>query len=271
MLEVFKKKWNWGLLLWFLAPIGIIGLYLIFLIYETHPISQYSIEKAGQLGDSFGVLNSLFSGFAFIALVITIYLQQKDIKDSKAEMTKKNFEQIFFDFIKIHNDLVASFRQIHERHCMYGDEAISYFLSNFKEGGTTAFYEPDPTKTQEDRLKERNLDPEVLAINLSIKLGRSNLKFIETVYLILNLIARAENLNDIDKKFYLETLHAQISDEELALIFYYTHGIKSDMKSVIEEYHFFENINEQLLRNWEEEIKLYDENLLSVIQGRKRG
>mgnify|MGYP003586196398 CR=1 FL=1 len=64
-------------------------------------------------------------------------------------------------------------------------------------------------------------------------------------------------LDDIDKKFYLETLLSQISDEELILIFYYIHGIKNDMKSIIEEYHFFQNIDKDLLYSWNDEKGLY--------------
>lgn len=261
MFEVFKKyKWWFGLILGFIVS------YLIFLIYMSFPISQYSIEKAGQLGDSFGIINSLFSGFAFVALVITIYLQQQDMRDSKKEIQKQNFENTFFNLIKIHNDLVASFREFHvtenqEKHFMYGGEAISYFLQNFKDGGMV-FYTSDETLSKDDNMtkayKERNLNSDHLKINIESKLGHKNLKFIENVYSILKLIDRVDFLTKDDKLFYLETLQAQISDEELILIFYYIHGLKSEMKLLIEKYHFFEHINEQLLQNWQDEVKLYN-------------
>ena len=53
MFEVFKKNW-----VWFLLPICIILVYGLFIMF---PISEDSIEKAGQFGDSFGVINTLFS------------------------------------------------------------------------------------------------------------------------------------------------------------------------------------------------------------------
>lgn len=93
--------------LWFLVPIGIVISYGIMLIIITLPISEFSISKAGQFGDSFGVLNSMFSGFAFISLVITIYLQQKEMTDTKQEMFKQNFENTFFKlFDQYNNQLV---------------------------------------------------------------------------------------------------------------------------------------------------------------------
>ena len=92
--------------IWFLIPICIILGYGAILIIFTYPISEYSISKAGQFGDSFGILNSMFSGFAFISLVITIYLQQKEMKDAKEEILKQNFENTFFKMIDLFNNVI---------------------------------------------------------------------------------------------------------------------------------------------------------------------
>jgi hypothetical protein len=169
----------------------------------------------------------------------------------------------FFNLIKIHNDLVANFREINiidnkDKHFMYGGEAISFFLDHFKKGGFTGFYEVDEKgENKKINKMQRNKDPMMSEMNIKLKLGRKNLKFIETISSSLNLIKRTSFLDDIDKKFYLETLHSQISDEELILIFYYIHGIKNDMKSIIEEYHFFQNIDKDLLYSWNNEKELY--------------
>lgn len=96
MIEVFKR--NWG---WFIIPICIITIYGGLIIFKIYPISEFSIEKAGQFGDSFGIINTLFSGSAFIALVITIYLQQQEIKESikqKDEEIIRNKEKHLFYF-----------------------------------------------------------------------------------------------------------------------------------------------------------------------------
>lgn len=262
MLKVFSQHKGWFI---FVALL-VLG-YGLFLVLVSLPIASFSIEKAAQLGDSFGILNSLFTGLAFIALVITIYIQQQDVKNNKEEIQKQNFENTYFNLIKIHNDLVANFRQIHfmekdKKHIMYGGEAISFFLTNYKKGGFTGFYTSNKNFTKDenykDAFKKRNIDENTCKINLNIKLMGNNLKFIENVYSILRLIDKKINLAEEDKFFYIDTLLAQISDEELVLIFYYTHGIKAKMKSLIEEYSFFENLDTQLLHNWQEEVKLYD-------------
>jgi len=37
-------------------------------------------EKRGQFGDMFGAVNSLFSGLAFFGIIITLFLQRKDLQ-----------------------------------------------------------------------------------------------------------------------------------------------------------------------------------------------
>jgi hypothetical protein len=55
----------------------------MFLLCATAPINALSIEKAGQFGDSFGIVTSLFSGCAFFGVLITLHLQQVEIKRSE--------------------------------------------------------------------------------------------------------------------------------------------------------------------------------------------
>ena len=62
-------------------------LYLSLLLYVTWPISEWSINKAGVLGDSFNVLTSLFSGLAFAGLIWTIILQRNDLKLQQEQLS----------------------------------------------------------------------------------------------------------------------------------------------------------------------------------------
>lgn len=49
-------------------------------------LSERPLEKSGQFGDSFGVLNSLFSGLAFSGVIITILLQRKELALQRTEL-----------------------------------------------------------------------------------------------------------------------------------------------------------------------------------------
>ena len=66
-------------------PLLAVGGYAMFLLCATAPTCVLSIEKAGQFGDSFGVVTSLFSGLAFSGILITLYLQREEIKRSERE------------------------------------------------------------------------------------------------------------------------------------------------------------------------------------------
>ena len=68
---------------------------------------------AGQLGDTFGVINSLFAGLAFAGLVYTILLQRKELKETRDEFVQQNhtlkqqrFENTFFNLLSNHNSLI---------------------------------------------------------------------------------------------------------------------------------------------------------------------
>lgn len=66
-------------------PLLLVSGYALFLLCVTAPVSAISIEKAGQFGDSFGIVTCLFSGLAFSGVLITLYLQREAIKRSEHE------------------------------------------------------------------------------------------------------------------------------------------------------------------------------------------
>ena len=62
--------------------------------YET------DFSKIGVVGDSFGAINALFSGLAFVGLIFTIYLQKNELRLQREELRlqrnelKENREQL---------------------------------------------------------------------------------------------------------------------------------------------------------------------------------
>jgi phage host-nuclease inhibitor protein Gam len=72
------------------------------------------IEARGQFGDKFGAINSLFSGFAFAAIIFTIVLQNRELNSTKEAMQEQGktansqrFDTTFFQLISLHNDITA--------------------------------------------------------------------------------------------------------------------------------------------------------------------
>ena len=62
--------------------------YAGFLLWIIWPISEYSLNNAGVFGDSFGPLTALFSGLAFSGMIITILLQQKELRLQRGDIAR---------------------------------------------------------------------------------------------------------------------------------------------------------------------------------------
>jgi hypothetical protein len=93
----------------------VLVLWSINLFLTTDNISQLFKENIGVFGDKFGAVNALFSGLAFAGIIITIWLQREDLKETRKEMeeqrkvlTLERFEQTFFNLVNLHNNIVSS-------------------------------------------------------------------------------------------------------------------------------------------------------------------
>lgn len=86
-----EKKTNpwWKYLLWgalillcIAVSLGIffylLPLYLPHLAKVAYGVDSATIDKLGQMGDSYGIYNALFSGLAFAGVIITLYMQARD-------------------------------------------------------------------------------------------------------------------------------------------------------------------------------------------------
>lgn len=106
----------------------LVGLYillgLIFIVWIASIFGLTQLisdpERKGQFGDSFGAINSLFSGLALAGIIYTIYLQKKELSlqrkelsDTREEFKIQNktlslqrFENTFFHLLELHHQIV---------------------------------------------------------------------------------------------------------------------------------------------------------------------
>ncbi|MEI6745647.1 MAG: putative phage abortive infection protein [Methylococcaceae bacterium] len=105
-MAIFKKIGdfitNWlvlvALVLFFIV-LGILASY-----FYKYPISE-DLEQWGQFGDYVGgVLNPLLSFSALIVLVRTYSMQREELKNVKETQKKQQFENTFFELLRIHNE-----------------------------------------------------------------------------------------------------------------------------------------------------------------------
>lgn len=68
---------------------------LVWFIYLGVVLSVNEDLKAGEFGDTFGALNTLFSGLAFAGFLVALFYQRKDLELQKDELreTRKVFEE----------------------------------------------------------------------------------------------------------------------------------------------------------------------------------
>lgn len=99
---------------------GVIACWL--LVPSLFYLLSEDLDKAGQLGDLFGIVNALFSGLAFAILIVELNFQrqelkltrqammdQKDqLKDQSEELKKQNYERLFFNLLYIISEEIDS-------------------------------------------------------------------------------------------------------------------------------------------------------------------
>lgn len=236
--------------------------YAIFLICVTWPIEEWSINKAGVFGDSFGIITALFSGLAFGGLIITILLQSHELRLQRQELSltreqfhTNGFESTFFEMLRLYNEILNSI-DVEDN-----DPKLSRVLRTVAsiQNGTA---QPDPiyfvagrdcfsifynrlssiyNQSTSDILDEKQrlvIAYEIFWGECSSELGH----YYRYLYHILRFIDSAE----IDDKFiYSAILCSQLSDQELVMLFYYCLYKKDDsldFKALVEKYALFNDL-----------------------------
>lgn len=203
--------------------------------------------EAGTFGDSFGALTSLFTGLAFVGLIITlrqqkaqIAMQREDLKLQRVEMEaaraelsgqkeqmalqnqslkQQMFEQTFFNLLNVFNQYIADLvengpllsgdpnRGRDQLGCILVD--LSHVLHRFEniKGGKLVTVERTSTEVTE-------LIAERFVSNYLVHSDDLN-SYFRLLYNILKLVDQS----GVDqKKTYTNILRAQLSDSELQLI-----------------------------------------------------
>ena len=224
LLEGFKKH---GPLLVFLAVI-VVCIGYGYIIWSTDWTSN---NKIGDFGESFGAIDALFAGLAFAVLIYTILLQKAELQLQREELQaqretlqKQNFESSFFQLLGLHNEIVNSMefkRIINEEAVTYsGRKCFVHMLSELNEG-----------VSYEDFFAEYQL-----------YVGH----YFRHLYNIIKFVDENEFLENLERQqFYTNLIRAQLSTDELGVLFY--HGLSepgAEFKDMIEEYALFEGMRD---------------------------
>nr|WP_246711030.1 putative phage abortive infection protein [Mesorhizobium sp. RMAD-H1] len=217
---------------------------------------------AGQFGDFFGgTLNPLLTFLTFMGLLVTIVLQQAELRETRAELIRsadalenqikatdrQNFESTFFQMLTLHNTIVNSIDLHYSRRMSSEDgeiirqsretkgrDCFSQFFDNFKKD-----YESTVAPSEKERFQG--------AYDKFWSYRQQDLAhYYRYLYNVLRFVHESKGIED--KLPYVKLLRAQLSDFELVMLFYTAlnrHGINYWI--YIHEYQMFDNLQESML------------------------
>ncbi|MEE1888208.1 putative phage abortive infection protein [Pseudomonas carassii] len=230
-------------------------------------VNLLSIGKSsfGEWGDFFGgVLNPILTFLTFMGLLITIVIQQAELKESRKEfkrsadalddqsksLKKQNFESTFFQMLSLHNDIVNSIDLVE------------------KESGNTTkgrdcfrvFYTRLARLYRETKNKGKGKYPPESIAELSYTLFWKDHQtelghYFRYLYNLIKFVDESE----FSEGPYIKLVRAQLSDQELFLLFYNsTSNQGHKFRTYIERYALFDNMpTVRILDN--RHLKLYSE------------
>ena len=228
-----------------IAAATVASVYLIFVLMSGlgfNPTgSKWNFEVSGQLGDSFGPLNTFMAALAAIGALGAYFAQREELAEAKASAladrkisAKRDFEATYFNLIQLFRDTTNDIEvtDLYNQNPVKGRDAIKRIIDE-KIGRTFGNDVSDSQKYNEVYLANRD------------DLGH----YFRIIYHIVRLI---EDSEIEDKILYIRLLRASLSNSEIILIALncaYGEG-KEKFKPLIENYALLHNISEDDARNW---------------------
>lgn len=230
----------------------------LFIFLGPNPSSWTAILTPGEFGDLFGSINALFSGLAFAGLIYTIILQRKELEFQRDELSltrgeiqgqriqleqqtialnRQNFENTFFQLMQFQRSITESM-EILDAH-----NNQSFGRASFK--SLLELLERRFSKVND----AQNLEEKVAKAYEDFYTKYQSLigHYFRNLYHLISLVDTSENLTN--KRLYTNLIRAQLSTNELVLLFYNclsSHGLHT-LKPLAEQYSLFKDLPEGLL------------------------
>lgn len=237
-----------------IALVIAVGLWLANLWYGSH---LEGVER-GLFGDMFGAVNALFSGMAFVGVIYAISMQRHEIAIAKEEIRytkkildkqqeqltlqnqetlKQAFESTYFQLVRLFTEITnqIDLQRMGKSGMMVtqGKDVFPVFLDRFRKAYSPAektLYGGQDFETSYEAFYDEH----------NTELGH----YFRMLY---NIVAFVDKSDVENKNFYAKILRAQLSDAEVAILFYNglaKHGVKK-FKPLIEKFGLLKNVNDR--------------------------
>ena len=118
--EIFSDRVTWSLFL--RAALLVLG------IWSASAFGLYAFtedySKSGTFGDSFGVLNTLFSGLAFAGIIVSIKMQNDEMREQRKELQKQKKIALLYHRERMFLLLMDEFKKSRERRFTSADVRV---------------------------------------------------------------------------------------------------------------------------------------------------
>jgi len=217
---------------WWALPIALtISIFVLF--YKgVIPVVGTTVEERGQFGDSFGVLNSLFSGLAFGGLIITLLFQQKQISHQEKESVlrrefeeSKQYEEVFYRLLTMYSNTLGEVSSnngaLKGRSVLRG--SIDRAYRELKRNKVSLIPQPIQSRYEKNSLSETDMAllDYIYFRNfkiLTVEIERQA-RLVETFKLLLRHTVR--NIpSHLEGQAYFELIQAQITYVEASYFFF---------------------------------------------------
>lgn len=230
-------------------------------------------NERGIFGDMFGAVNALFSGLAFAGVVYAILLQRKELKLQRQELAltrkelqgqrhefkeqndtlrRQRFENTFFQMLSLHNEIIDSMELLYANNTL-----IIKGRSVFK--WVNGYIQTEIKNMIKKNSKITSNDACVQGYN---SIYNDHQSYLWHYFRLLYRIIKFVNESDVeDKKFYTDIVRAQLSNQELQLLFYncLTPSLgKEKFKPLVEKYALLNNLPLEGIHDPQNTVTLYD-------------
>ena len=200
----------------------------------------------------FGSVNALFSGLAFAGVIYAILLQREELGLQREELIKtrlefrqqnetlrkQRFENTFFNLMGLHNDIITALRFYRMGQEFAGRESFRHLYQEFQTCYSRVS-EETPGASEDEKIRSAY-------IRFFGSWQTYTGHYFRTLY---NIVKFVKNSDSDSKQMYMNLLRAQLSVNELALLFY--NGLsdlgRKKFKGLVEEFALLENLGEGVL------------------------
>ncbi len=214
-----KKTISICLFFWFcLVALIVSGLWPI-------GLATFSVEKMGSFGDSYGALNTLFSGLAFAGIIASLWMQKDELRLQREELKSQRIEMARqADELLGQKEEIERQRKLAERNEF---ERFYIFLYNKLESiNNVSDLQSLLNFTAKAEWNKKNISPSDLKnpnkfntdrISHNISSSNDNKKLFEFFKLLYSHIMESDV--EINKQQYIDALISSLNDDKKNLLY----------------------------------------------------